>query len=203
MKLGMIDYGRGNLRSVINACRALGFEPHLVRKPEDLGDLSHIIFPGQGAFGDCMASLARLELIEPLRKWIEADRPYFGICVGYQLLFRASEESPGISGLGVIEGKCRRFTSKDIKIPHMGWNDIAINDRESSIWAGFTDAPYFYFVHSFYPIAENKSDIAATCRYGGETFCAAIERGNLFATQFHPEKSQHTGLQLLKNFLER
>ena len=202
MKLGMIDYGRGNLRSVMNACRALGHEPFLVTKPEDFSDLTHIIFPGQGAFGDCMESLARLDLITPLRAWIEADRPYFGICVGYQLLFHSSEESPGVAGLGIVEGKCIRFTSKEVKIPHMGWNDLKMTHPDSSSWKGFEDAPYFYFVHSFYPVAENESDVAATCHYGSETFCAAIERGKLFATQFHPEKSQHTGLQLLKNFLE-
>ncbi|MDA7506589.1 imidazole glycerol phosphate synthase subunit HisH [Akkermansiaceae bacterium] len=202
MKLGMIDYGRGNLRSVMNACRALGHEPFLVTKPEDLEGLTHIVFPGQGAFGDCMESLARLELINPLRSWIEADRPYFGICVGFQLLFHASEESPGIAGLGVIDGECRRFKSKDVKIPHMGWNDVSIKHVSSPLWAGFEGDPYFYFVHSFYPVAENESDVAATCHYGDETFCAAIERGNLLATQFHPEKSQHTGLKLLNNFLE-
>lgn len=201
MKLGMIDYGRGNLRSVINACRALGHDPILVTCAADLEDLTHLIFPGQGAFGDCMESLARLELVEPLRTWINADRPYFGICVGYQLLFTSSEEAPGTSGLSVIKGACQRFTSTNVKIPHMGWNALDLIQTESPIWKEFDADPFFYFVHSFYPSGVTEKEIAATCTYGEETFCAAIQRGNLFATQFHPEKSQHAGLKLLKNFL--
>ena len=202
MKLGMIDYGRGNLRSVMNACRALGHQPQIVTKRADFEELTHIIFPGQGAFGDCMESLARLDLIDPLRQWIEEDRPYLGICVGFQLLFCSSEESPGVAGLGVISGDCKRFISSNVKIPHMGWNNVQLSNSQSRYWQDLTEDPYFYFVHSFYPIAENESDVAATCHYGDERFCAAIERGNLLATQFHPEKSQHRGLQLLENFLE-
>lgn len=198
----MIDYGRGNLRSVINACRQHGHDPHLVTKASDLDDVTHIIFPGQGAFGDCMESLARLELIEPLREWISADRPYFGICVGFQLLFSSSEEAPGIEGLSVIEGSCQRFTSQNVKIPHMGWNSLELQYPDSAYWKGFDSEPYFYFVHSFYPHGVNQEDIAATCSYGDEIFCAAIQRGNLLATQFHPEKSQHSGLKLLENFLK-
>lgn len=201
MKLGMIDYGRGNLRSVINACRALGHDPTLVTCAADLKELTHIIFPGQGAFGDCMESLARLNLVEPLREWITADRPYFGICVGYQLLFSSSQEAPGIEGLSIIDGACQRFTSTDIKIPHMGWNSLVLKQPSSPYWEGFDDDPFFYFVHSFYPSGVNEEDIAALCTYGNETFCAAIQRGNLLATQFHPEKSQHAGLSLLENFL--
>lgn len=201
MKLGMIDYGRGNLRSVINACRTLGHDPKLVTVAADLDDLTHLIFPGQGAFGDCMESLARLDLVDPLRQWIHADRPYFGICVGYQLLFSSSEEAPGIEGLSVIKGACQRFTSQDIKIPHMGWNALELKKPESAHWSDFESNPYFYFVHSFYPSGVDEEEIAATCTYGDETFCAAIQRGNLLATQFHPEKSQHAGLQLLENFL--
>ncbi|MDB4435929.1 imidazole glycerol phosphate synthase subunit HisH [Akkermansiaceae bacterium] len=203
MKLGMIDYGRGNLRSVMNACRSLGHDPIMVTDAAGLADLTHVIFPGQGAFGDCMESLARLNLIEPLKEWIAADNPYFGICVGYQLLFASSEESPGTEGLSIIDGACRRFISKDIKIPHMGWNYLDVKSKDSPSWNGLTDDPYFYFVHSFYPHGVNEKDIAATCHYGDETFCAAIERGNLLATQFHPEKSQHAGLKLLENFLTK
>ncbi|MGJ8695026.1 MAG: imidazole glycerol phosphate synthase subunit HisH [Verrucomicrobiaceae bacterium] len=201
MKLGMIDYGRGNLRSVMNACISLGHEPILVTGPEQLQNLTHIIFPGQGAFGDCMESLDRLGLTEPLRKWIQDDRPYFGICVGYQLLFASSEESPGTQGLGVIDGFCRHFSRTGKKIPHMGWNALSIHYPQSPYWKNLQDAPYFYFVHSYYPTSVKAEEIAATCTYGDETFCAAIERGNLLATQFHPEKSQHAGLQLLENFL--
>ena len=114
MKLGMIDYGRGNLRSVINACKVLGHDPTLVTKPEELEQSTHLIFPGQGSFGDCMESLNRLRLDKPLQEWITAGKPYFGICVGFQLLFDASEESPGTAGLGIVSGNVKRFTSKNI-----------------------------------------------------------------------------------------
>ncbi len=203
MKLGMIDYGRGNLHSVINACQALGHEPVLVTKPTELADLTHIIFPGQGAFGDCMDSLNRLGLTKALRDWIAADKPYFGICVGYQLLFEASEESHGTAGLSIIPGTVKRFTSSGIKIPHMGWNSVDLKTPDSRIWQDFENDPYFYFVHSFYPVGVPSDVISVTCEYGEENFCAAIEKGNLFATQFHPEKSQHAGLKLLGNFLNR
>ncbi|MDA7882435.1 imidazole glycerol phosphate synthase subunit HisH [Akkermansiaceae bacterium] len=202
MKLGMIDYGRGNLRSVINACRALGHDPTLITKPEELEEFTHLIFPGQGAFGDCMDSLNRLGLADPLREWIEAGKPYFGICVGYQLLFESSEESPGTAGLGVFKGQVKRFTSPDIKIPHMGWNAVELKNPDSPFWKDLEEVPYFYFVHSYYPDGVDPDVVAATCTYGQETFCAGIERGALLAVQYHPEKSQHEGLQLLKNFLE-
>jgi imidazole glycerol phosphate synthase glutamine amidotransferase subunit len=200
MKLGMIDYGRGNLRSVINACKALGHDPTLITKPEELEQFTHLIFPGQGSFGDCMESLHRLRLDKPLKEWIALGKPYFGICVGFQLLFEASEESPGTTGLGVVSGTVKRFTSKDIKIPHMGWNATLHTKENSPYWIDFNTAPYFYFVHSYYPDGVNPKIVSATCNYGDETFCAAIEQGSLFATQFHPEKSQHTGLKLLENF---
>ncbi|MFT7172234.1 MAG: glutamine amidotransferase [Paracoccaceae bacterium] len=203
MKLGMIDYGRGNLRSVINACRTQGHDPILITKADEFTDITHLIFPGQGAFGDCMESLHRLDLAGPLRDWISSGKPYFGICVGYQLLFEASEESPGTAGLGVFSGTVKRFTSDDVKIPHMGWNAVALQNPDSPFWQELEEIPYFYFVHSYYPTGISPDVAAATCQYGDETFCAAIEQGNLIATQFHPEKSQHEGLQLLGNFLNR
>lgn len=202
MKLGMIDYGRGNLRSVINACRALGHDPTLVTTPEGLDGLTHLIFPGQGAFGDCMDSLNRLGLADPLRGWIEAGKPYFGICVGFQLLFESSEECPGTDGLGVFKGHVKRFTSYDIKIPHMGWNAVDLKKPNSPFWEGFEGEPYFYFVHSYYPDGVDPEVVTANCTYGQEIFCAGIERGGLLAVQYHPEKSQHAGLQLLGNFLK-
>jgi len=201
MKVGMIDYGRGNLRSVINACRSLGHDPVLITKPDELAEMTHLIFPGQGAFGDCMESLHRLGLVESLRDWIASDKPYFGICVGYQLLFEDSEECYGTAGLGVVPGTVKRFTSNDIKIPHMGWNSLDLKKPDSPSWHGFNNAPYFYFVHSYYPTGVPPDFVAGTCKYGQENFCAAIEKGNLLATQFHPEKSQHAGLKLLGNFL--
>jgi glutamine amidotransferase len=200
MKLGMIDYGRGNLRSVINACRSLGHTPELITTPEGLDQATHLIFPGQGAFGDCMESLHRLELAAPLREWILKGRPYFGICVGYQLLFEASEESPGTRGLAVVPGTVKRFTSNDVKIPHMGWNALELRHPSSPYWQGFEASPYFYFVHSYYPVGVPDDLVSATARHGSESFCAAIEKDQLLATQFHPEKSQHAGLRLLANF---
>jgi imidazole glycerol phosphate synthase glutamine amidotransferase subunit len=203
MKLGMIDYGRGNLRSVINACRTLGHTPELITSPEGLKDATHLIFPGQGAFGDCMESLHRLGLAGPLRDWILSGKPYFGICVGYQLLFESSEESPGTRGLEVVPGTVKRFTSTEVKIPHMGWNALELKKSDSPYWKGFDPAPYFYFVHSYYPTGVPFELVSATSRHGSESFCAAIERGRLLATQFHPEKSQHAGLKLLENFLNQ
>ena len=202
MKLGMIDYGRGNLRSVINACRTLGHDPQLISKPEELANITHLIFPGQGAFGDCMESLHRLNLANALMEWINNNKPNFGICVGYQLLFETSAESPGTKGLGIIAGNVEKFTSSDIKIPHMGWNSVTKTNSESQIWQDFPEEPYFYFVHSYYPVGVPENVVAAKCHYGQETFCAAIQKGRLFATQFHPEKSQHAGLKLLGNFLK-
>ena len=201
MKLGMIDYGRGNLRSVMNACRALGHTPLLVKNIDELQQCSHLIFPGQGAFGDCMESLHRLGLAAPLREWISSDKPYFGICVGYQLLFEESEESQGTAGLGVIPGIVKRFTAQGMKIPHMGWNSAHLEKNKSPFWEGFQNDPYFYFVHSFHPTGVPPEFVSARTQYGQENFCSAIEKGKLFASQFHPEKSQHAGLKLLGNFL--
>lgn len=201
MKLGIIDYGRGNLRSVVNACHSLGHDAQIISAPEHFDDLSHIICPGQGAFGDCMGSLNRLGLSAPLKEWIQADRPYFGICVGYQLLFENSEESPGINGLGVVKGTVRRFQSSELKIPHMGWNAAAALKPEHPYWKDLDGAHYFYFIHSYYPDPSDL-DIAATRTTYGQPFTSAIQRGRLLATQFHPEKSQHAGLTMLRNFLD-
>jgi imidazole glycerol phosphate synthase glutamine amidotransferase subunit len=203
MKLGMIDYGRGNIRSVINACRSLGHDPILITKPAEIEQMTHLIFPGQGAFGDCMESLHRLGLAPPLRDWITSGRPYFGICVGYQLLFEASEESPGTVGLAVVPGTVKRFTSNTVKIPHMGWNALDLRKPDSPYWQGLQESPYFYFVHSYYPAGVPEGLVSAVSRHGDEAFCAAIEDGNLLATQFHPEKSQHAGIKLLENFLNQ
>ena len=208
MKLGIIDYGRGNLRSVINACQALGHEATIVTAPEQIAPLSHLICPGQGAFGDCMSNLKRLGLTEPLKEWIEADRPYFGICVGYQLLFESSQESPSIAGLGVIKGRVLRFKndpsdqSTHLKIPHMGWNSADTLQPNHPNWNNLAGEPYFYFIHSYYPEPEDDS-IAATRTSYGQTFTSAIQRGRLLATQFHPEKSQYAGLTLIQNFLSQ
>jgi len=200
---GIIDYGGGNLQSVRNAVLALGREPALVHAPDDLDGISALVFPGQGAFADCMGALQAKGLVEPLRAWIEADRPFFGICIGYQVLFESSEENPDIAGLGVLAGKVVRFPSgPGIKIPHMGWNTARVVQPDSPAWAGLGAAPFFYFVHSYYPQPESAEVTAAVTDYAGLSFAAAVARGRMLATQFHPEKSQATGLRLLGNFLD-
>lgn len=200
MSIGIIDYGAGNLRSVANAVQALGIEPKLVATPGDLEGLSHLILPGVGAFGDCMAELGKRDLTEAIRTWVQAGKPYFGICLGYQILFEGSEEEDGVHGLGIFKGKVRRFTEDGRKIPHMGWNSAIPRDPADAIWKDLGTEPYFYFVHSFFPEPADPSIIAMETEYG-EKFASAIRSGAVVATQFHPEKSQQAGLRLLGNFL--
>lgn len=201
MSIGIIDYGAGNLRSVANATRHLGFDPLLIRHPGQLESIDHLIFPGVGSFGDCVANLRQLDLWQGIADWVRADRPYFGICLGYQVLFESSAESPGVEGFGLLAGDCVRFPSGGLKVPHMGWNTVRPTDPADPVWAGLPVEPYFYFVHSYHPRPADGSVVAAWTDYGGE-FAAAVRRGRLFATQFHPERSQGHGLALLANFLQ-
>ena len=203
MKVALIDYGAGNLHSVANALRACGMEPAIVGDASGLTGATRVILPGVGSFGDSMGQLAARGLVEPLRDWVAAGRPYLGICLGYQLLFDSSEESPGVSGLGVVPGRVCRFRERPgLKIPHMGWNAAALRDPEMAYWAGLGADPYFYFVHSYYPEPADPGVVAAETDYGGVRFAAAIARGGLLACQFHPEKSQNAGLRLIRNFLD-
>lgn len=199
--LGVIDYGAGNRSSVCNSFKAVGYESRLVRSKEDLAGVTHLALPGVGAFGDCSAALQRQGLTQAIQAWIAADRPFLGICIGYQILFESSEETPGAPGLGIFRGKVRRFRECGLKIPHMGWNQISLRAPSDPIWAGMGNQPYFYFVHSFFPEPRNNNLIAADCQYG-KSFAAAIRTGRLVATQFHPEKSQTLGLRLLQNFMK-
>lgn len=202
MKVGIIDYGGGNLRSVANALRALGEDPAIVASPDQIGEVTHLLLPGQGAFGDCMERLEKRGLASFLKDWIAADRPYFGICVGYQLLFESSEEAPGVAGLGVVPGTVRRFQDEPgLKIPHMGWNSATATRGETSVWQGLGEEPYFYYIHSYFPVPLEPSAVVAESTYGSQKFAAAVERGRMFACQFHPEKSQEAGLRLIRNFL--
>ena len=202
MNVTLIDYGAGNLRSVANALRAIGVEPDTAASPEDLANATHLVFPGVGSFGDCMEQLAKRRLIEPIREWLAAGKPYLGICLGYQILFGSSEESPGVAGLGLVPGAVRRFVqTPGLKIPHMGWNSVVPRQPDAGNWAGLGAEPYFYYVHSYFPVPEDPSVIAAETAYGDDTFAAAIELPNLLACQFHPEKSQEAGLRLIRNFL--
>lgn len=202
MKVALIDYGAGNLRSVANALRELGVEPLIAAAPEFLTDATHLILPGVGSFGDCMAQLEKRGLVPAIREWVAAGKPYLGICLGYQILFDSSEETPGVRGLGVVPGTVRRFKeAPGLKIPHMGWNSVVPRKPESGNWTGLGADPYFYYVHSYFPVPDNDDVIAAQTTYGEDTFAAAIELPNLLACQFHPEKSQDAGLRLIRNFL--
>ena len=197
--IGLVDYGAGNLLSVHNALCALGTEPRLVRRPGDLSGIDKLILPGVGSFGDCVENLTNQGLWEPLRQWLADGRPYFGICLGYQILFSGSEESPGVSGFGHFAGSVRRFAARPgLKVPHMGWN-IVEAAKPAGLWQGLPDNPYFYFVHSFHPVPEDTSVVAGWTSYDGP-FAAAVESGAVQAVQFHPERSQDNGLQVLRNF---
>lgn len=196
--IGVVDYGSGNLRSVCKALEAAGATTSLVSEASRLGSFDAVVVPGVGAFGDCASNLRATGLWEPLREWIRAGRPYLGICLGYQLLFDSSEESPGVEGLGALPGKVVRFSDKALKVPHMGWNTLS--GMKGPLYKDLPEETSFYFVHSFYPVPEESSLVSATCEYGSP-FAAGVSRGALHAVQFHPEKSQAAGLALLRNFL--
>jgi glutamine amidotransferase len=198
--LGIVDYGSGNLRSVSKALDAVGARTRLVPSPAALDGIDAVVVPGVGAFGDCARHLRATGLWEPLREWIAQDRPYLGICLGYQLLFESSEETPGIEGLGVLPGIVRKFPAGDFKVPHMGWNTLDIRQPADRLYTGLPPAPSVYFVHSYFPVPADPSLVTATCNYAG-AFAASVTRGALSAVQFHPEKSQATGLAILKNFV--
>ena len=195
--IAVIDYGRGNLGSVENALERLGMRAVVTQDPRVVEDARALVLPGDGAFHDAMSNLQSLGLLEPLKAALDEGRPFLGICLGYQLLFTESEEFGQGKGLDVIPGTVRRFPG-GLKVPHMGWN--AVEHRgDLRIFDGIPSGTHFYFVHSYYPSATDPSLPAATCTYG-VTFPAAVGRGTLFATQFHPEKSQRWGLKLLENF---
>jgi imidazole glycerol-phosphate synthase subunit HisH len=202
MNLGVLDYGAGNLRSVLNAFAAIGHEARLVTTPEQFDDIDILVFPGQGAFGDSVRILKETGLWEPLRAWLRAEKPYLGICLGYQLLFESSEECPGVEGLSVAPGRVRKFDSAHgLKIPHMGWNQVAWAADKPVWWQDIPDPAHFYFVHSYYPEVADASLALCSTDYG-VPFMAGIAKANLVAVQFHPEKSQEIGLKLLKNSIE-
>jgi glutamine amidotransferase len=198
-KIGVVDYGSGNLRSVGKALETAGAAVGLVTTAAQLDSLDAVVVPGVGAFGDCARNLRNSGLWEPLSEWLDAGRPYLGICLGYQLLFESSEESPGYKGFGFLPGRVVRFAGNGLKVPHIGWNSL-LNIR-GPIYQELPDNPYFYFVHSYFPIPADEGLVSAQCEYG-DNFAASASRGNLHATQFHPEKSQSAGLALLRNFLK-
>ncbi len=196
----MIDYGSGNLRSVGKALDAVGARTRLVSSPDALGEVDAVVVPGVGAFGDCARNLRATGLWEPLREWLAADRPYLGICLGYQLLFESSEETPGVAGLGVLPGVVRKFPAGPLKVPHIGWNALEVVRRGDRLYRALPAEPSVYFVHSYFPVPADDAIVTATCDHAG-AFAASVSRGALSAVQFHPEKSQHTGLAILRNFV--
>ncbi len=198
--ISLLDYGAGNVRSLRNAIQALGFALTEIERPSDILKAERLIFPGVGAFGAAMERLRRLGYIEPLKEYLAADRPFLGICIGLQSLFEGSEESPGIPGLGLIPGRIRRFDAGHLSVPHMGWNGVRI-ERESPLFADY-GGEKLYFVHSYHaePAPENAHWRLATTDYG-RSFLSAVQRGQVAAVQFHPEKSGAAGLRLLQRFL--
>ena len=200
--IALLDYGSGNLRSVHKSLLKVGANVRLVQKPEEIGDASGLVLPGVGAFDDCIHALRKQELLEAARDFIHTGKPFLGICVGYQALFDRSEEfNSCAAGLGVFPGSVVRFSVKNgLKIPQIGWNQIEITRPDCPLYRGIASGSYVYFVHSFYPQPADPGIIATRTEYG-DTFASSVWRDNVFATQFHPEKSQKIGLQLLKNFV--
>jgi glutamine amidotransferase len=199
--IAIIDYQMGNLRSVQKAFEKIGHAAAITADPSTLQKADHVVLPGVGAFADAIAELRRRDLIEPIRAAIASGKPFLGICLGLQLLFDVSYEDGQHEGLGVIAGEVKRFdVPPEFKVPHMGWNQVQLR-RQAPLFAGIEDGAHFYFVHSYYVAPKDASIVAGEASYP-DPFCAAIWRDNLFATQFHPEKSQAAGLQLLKNFAE-
>lgn len=199
--ISIIDYGMGNLRSVQKAFERSGHTAKIVNEPADVADATKLVLPGVGAFRDAIAALESRQLVEPIKAAIVSGKPFLGICLGLQLLFDRSFEDGEYQGLGVIRGDVVRFDlPPHFKVPHMGWNQLRFQ-RRPPIFAGINDGAYFYFVHSYYVVPRDASIIATETDYP-QPFCSSIWRDNLFATQFHPEKSQDAGLRVLKNFAE-
>ncbi len=199
--IAIIDYDAGNLKSVENALQYLGEECIVTRDKEELLKADKIILPGVGAFGDAMEKLHKFGLVDVIHKLVKENKPFLGICLGLQLMFESSEEGPGVKGLGLLPGKIVKFPEKEgFKIPHMGWNSIDVKEG-SRLFKGVSNNSYVYFVHSYYLQAENENDVAATTEYITHVH-ASVEHDNIFACQFHPEKSGDVGLRILKNFCE-
>ena len=200
--LAIVDYGMGNLRSVQKAFERLSHPAVVTRDPAVIADAPAVVLPGVGAFGACMTNLERFGLIEPVRRAIDGGRPFLGICLGMQLLFEESDEFGPVKGLGVLRGRIVRFVpDPERKIPHMGWNTLRFVRRVPEL-DGLDDGASVYFVHSYYPVPDDPAVVATRTPYGTE-FASSVVRDNVFACQFHPEKSQRVGLRILDNFARR
>jgi imidazole glycerol-phosphate synthase subunit HisH len=197
--LAIVDYGMGNLRSVQKALERVGEAAEVTSDAERIATAPAVVLPGVGAFGACMHNLVSRGLVEPVCAAIAAGRPFLGICLGMQLLFEESDEFGPVPGLGVLRGRVRRFpAAPERPVPHMGWNELRVRKPVPAL-AGIGDGAYVYFVHSYYPVPADADVIATTTPYGDE-FASSVARDNVFACQFHPEKSQEIGLRLLDNF---
>jgi glutamine amidotransferase len=200
--IGIVDYDIGNLRSVQKAFQHCGGEAVFVHTSEEIATCDALVLPGVGAFGDCVRSLAKSGMWNDVVAWAKSEKPFFGICVGFQMLFDSSEEAPGEKGLGIFAGEVRKFSSTHgLKIPQIGWNNVTVRQPDAPLLAGIASGEFVYFVHSYYAVPADPSIIALESTYG-DPFTAAIARGNLIATQFHPEKSQRAGLRMIQNFVE-
>lgn len=200
--IAIIDYGAGNIKSVENAVRFLGDEPVLTSDPEIILSADKVILPGVGAFGDAMQRLGSYGLDRTIHQAVDSGRPFLGICLGLQLLFERSEESPGVKGLGILPGEILRIPDQgSLKVPQIGWNDLTYPDpKDGRLFKDVPEHSYVYFVHSYYLKASDPSIVKATTEYG-VTIHASVEKDNVFACQFHPEKSERIGMQILRNFM--
>ena len=196
----LVDYGMGNLRSVQKAFQYYGADLKTSSLKKDVEKAGKIVLPGVGAFTHAMKELRRRGLVDLLKEKIRDGTPYLGLCLGLQLLFTESEEGRKVKGFGIIEGRVRRFRGT-LKVPHMGWNTLKLAKKNCPVLKGVQDQDYFYFVHSYYGVPRDTSWVAATTKYG-VSFCSAVWKENIFATQFHPEKSQSSGLRIIKNFID-
>jgi len=199
--IAIIDYGMGNLRSVAKALESVGARVIVLSNKKDIFCAEKLVLPGVGAFSDAMQELKKRDLLDSILEHIQNGKPFLGLCLGMQLLFEKSEEAKGVKGLSIFKGEVKRFKKSSLKVPHMGWNQVKFSKVKSGIFKGIDDDSYFYFVHSYYARPRDKSIITGTTDYGLD-FASSIQKDNIFAMQFHPEKSQKTGLKLLRNFME-
>lgn len=197
--IAVIDYGMGNLRSVQKAIEEVGAKAIITQDPDDIKNAQKVVLPGVGAMLSAMEKLKALELISPIKDFVQSGRPFLGICLGVQLLFERSAEDGGVDGLALLRGSVERF--KSLKVPHMGWNQIQLRDSDSTLFKNIEDSANVYFCHSYFVKPVDQSVIATTTEYGIE-FVSSVCQNNLFGVQFHPEKSQSIGLKILKNFTD-
>jgi glutamine amidotransferase len=200
--IAIIDYGMGNIHSVQKALESMGAQTLVTNKPKDIKACDKAVLPGVGAFGDAMVEIEKQKLVSVIKEHIKKNKLFLGICLGMHLLFDSSEESPGVKGLAILKGEVKKFKTLNlIKVPHMGWNQLMIVKRDCPLFKDLADDSYVYFCHSYYSVLKKEEDIAAVTKYGID-FSSVIWQDNIFATQFHPEKSQSVGLKILENFVK-